>query len=685
MFAVIGLTGFGSYLAGRQVRQIENSNREAALESGRELVIPAILKSYEQSEDKALNRLEDLAFEVLPERLERLTRLHEEQSEIASPFFYGSGGALLYPPPFLGVPTLPPLFPDIPPDDFQQAQKFLWGSQDASLIVDAFENLYRQEHLESKWRWRALSLLGGYYLKNQQEQKAVEAYRRLFENFEEEIQSTDPTSYLDLALVYSEALEKTGQKNLATKLLNQVLKNLLRSTNPQSDYAGEALFSKVLSHRLPQEMEKSPEAPTKSAEFRALFQRHKTRLQHFEVGNKIGSKIQEAILEAQEAEDRSSTQRVKFNQRGQSYLISWQASSSLLTQLNPQGIKGFGFVWSWQALEAKMKHVLEQKFHGFRFNLIPTQPLLSTPSEDDLPSLALPSPLNHLSLKVDGRTWRRKLKDQKRPLRFAQVLIPILGLGMLLALYLLHRSFARLNAISQLKTDFVANVSHELKTPLALIRMFGETLQLGRIREESKKLEYYEIITRESERLTHLINNVLDFASIEAGKKQYELQTTDLTRVVKETLKAYKFQLDQKGFEVSLQAPEAPLITQADPDAVSQAIINLINNAIKYSRDTKRLQVSVKQNGETIEIHVRDHGVGIPRKDQAKIFEGFFRSKQAISKGARGTGLGLALVNHIMESHSGRIELESQLGTGSTFSLIFPLVEEPQVGETERH
>jgi signal transduction histidine kinase len=226
---------------------------------------------------------------------------------------------------------------------------------------------------------------------------------------------------------------------------------------------------------------------------------------------------------------------------------------------------------------------------------------------------------------------------------------------------------------SRMKSEFVSSVSHELKTPLALIRMFGETLASGLVSDESKRQEFYHIITKESERLTHLINNVLDFSRMESGNKQYHFEEEDIVQVVRSTLEAYRFHIRDLGFEMVTQLPDNPIVMMIDKDAISQALLNLLNNAAKYSEEQKYIRVSVTKDADCILISVEDRGVGIPQDEIGKIFEKFYRASTARTKETTGSGLGLTLVKHIVEAHGGSAEVSSTIGSGSTFVLRLPL------------
>jgi signal transduction histidine kinase len=252
-------------------------------------------------------------------------------------------------------------------------------------------------------------------------------------------------------------------------------------------------------------------------------------------------------------------------------------------------------------------------------------------------------------------------------------LIALLFLFTLAAVAFALRLLVHELELAELKSTLVSNVSHELRTPLALIRLFSETLELGRAPDPEKAKEFLRIIHKESQRLTHLIDNVLDLNRIEQGRKTYTLRPTDLATVVRETLEAYRFQLQEQGFSVRSRIAENVPPVSADADALTQALLNLIDNAIKYSPERKSLAVELeRRDGEAL-ISVEDQGVGIPEREQDKIFDMFYRVERGLVHSVKGSGLGLSLVKHIVEAHGGRILVTSRPGEGSRFSIVLPL------------
>ncbi|MBI1763960.1 MAG: HAMP domain-containing histidine kinase [Acidobacteria bacterium] len=244
------------------------------------------------------------------------------------------------------------------------------------------------------------------------------------------------------------------------------------------------------------------------------------------------------------------------------------------------------------------------------------------------------------------------------------------------------RTAARAMRLSQMKADFVSNVSHELRTPLASIRVFGEFLKMGRVRDGEKIREYGEYIETESRRLTQLINNILDFSKIESGQKTYHFEPADLEAVVAETLKTFTVRLEQSGFAITFDTPQThfPLAVM-DSDAIAQAFINLLDNAVKYSGESRTINVKLGQQDSFVTISVTDYGIGIAADERAKVFEKFYRVSTGLVHDVKGSGLGLSIVQHIVEAHQGKVTVESELGKGSTFTIHLPVDEHAQPRE----
>lgn len=275
---------------------------------------------------------------------------------------------------------------------------------------------------------------------------------------------------------------------------------------------------------------------------------------------------------------------------------------------------------------------------------------------------------------------RAFLEEQRRSLTWQTLIsvsLTLLAVATLLAaIWYLVRLARREVALAEVKANFVADVSHELKTPLATIRLFGETLQSGRVISEDKRQEYYAIITRETTRLTGLINNILDFARIDAGRNEYALRPSDIREPIRETYDSYSAQMDHSGFEHHLTMDEDLPPVNADSDAIAQILLNLMSNAVKYAGDDRFLSVEVtcdtRRGTKGVLISVHDRGIGVDPAERRHLFEGFYRARDQRVREKSGTGLGLALVKQIVDAHGGHVYIESRLVKGTTFRVFLP-------------
>lgn len=249
----------------------------------------------------------------------------------------------------------------------------------------------------------------------------------------------------------------------------------------------------------------------------------------------------------------------------------------------------------------------------------------------------------------------------------------VLAVAMGLGVFLVAGAAAREVRVAELKSNFVASVSHDLKTPLALIQLFAETLELGRVRTPDRAQEYYRIINGEAKKLTRLIENMLDFSRMEAGLRPYRMEPADLGELVTRVLARMETQFTQGQFVVSTDlSPRLPRV-MADEGATEQAIENLLANAIKYSGDARQIEVKAERVGNHVEVSVTDHGIGISRREQGRVFRKFYRVQRELGGGPQGTGLGLAIVDHTMRGHGGFVRVNSEPHQGSTFTLHFPI------------
>jgi signal transduction histidine kinase len=248
----------------------------------------------------------------------------------------------------------------------------------------------------------------------------------------------------------------------------------------------------------------------------------------------------------------------------------------------------------------------------------------------------------------------------------------VLALVLVAGSYFIMRSIARELAVTRLQSEFVSTVSHEFRTPLTSIRQLSEMLAKGRVPTEVLRQQSYDILSHESERLQRLVESLLDFGSIEAGATQYRFELLDAASLVDDVVAGFRETAAPQGFRIDVSRPDGPAFVRADRDALGLAVRNLLDNAVKYSPESRTVWVETAPADGRLGIRVRDEGVGIPIAEQRSIFDRFVRGSGGRDAGVKGTGIGLTLARHIVGAHHGEIRLESAPGQGSTFTILLP-------------
>jgi signal transduction histidine kinase/tetratricopeptide (TPR) repeat protein len=254
--------------------------------------------------------------------------------------------------------------------------------------------------------------------------------------------------------------------------------------------------------------------------------------------------------------------------------------------------------------------------------------------------------------------------------------IVVLLVVLIFGAVLIVRTVSHELGVLRIKSDFVSSVSHEFKTPLTSIRTLIERLQGGKVRDKAKMDQYISVIAQDTDKLTRLVGNILDFSKIEEGKREYDFVETDVAQLVSRLIQEFQKDELQKDFLIHLLIQENIPELTLDKEAFSQALINLLDNAVKFSTDKKEIHVHLSADEESVILEVEDKGIGIPQDEMDKIFEKFYQGKNALKRTVKGAGLGLTLVKHTVEAHGGRVSVKSKVGEGSVFSLIFPVTRE---------
>jgi len=256
--------------------------------------------------------------------------------------------------------------------------------------------------------------------------------------------------------------------------------------------------------------------------------------------------------------------------------------------------------------------------------------------------------------------------------------IGLMGLAVLAATWFGLRYTAHQIELARIKSSFVSNVSHELKTPISLIRLAVETLEMRRFASPEEGEKFLRRISRETQRLNQLVDNILDFARLEAGQRTFRFAPVDVLEMIHETVDSFRLRLEDQGFALEVDLPDELPPVRGDAHALSQCVLNLLDNAMKYSRGCKEVRVSARAVDERVAISVSDRGIGISPHDQRRIFEKFVRLETGLVHDVKGAGLGLSLVDQIVRAHGGHVEVSSVPGEGSTFTLVLPAGGEAQ-------
>jgi len=239
--------------------------------------------------------------------------------------------------------------------------------------------------------------------------------------------------------------------------------------------------------------------------------------------------------------------------------------------------------------------------------------------------------------------------------------------------WLVLEDVSELRRLQRIRAEFIDNLSHELRTPLTTISLLAETAARDAESASPKLRERIAKIEVETGHLTQMVNELLDLSRIESGTVRLMLDDVDLVKVARSTAERLRMFAERQGLQIDLDAPERVSPVRGDEDRLGQVLVNLLHNAVKFSPDGGRIVVGVREAPGEIRVWVRDPGIGVPRGDLARIFERFYKVDRARVRGRGGTGLGLSIARHVVESHGGRIWVESEEGSGSTFIFTVPL------------
>jgi signal transduction histidine kinase len=333
---------------------------------------------------------------------------------------------------------------------------------------------------------------------------------------------------------------------------------------------------------------------------------------------------------------------------------------------------------SGRLLAERTRSTISPGAEGFDFLLFDANGKLI----DSKNTAPLSEPSVHVRLEPVGLPWQLRVQPHRSDTLYASLALQrkfyiAVVLTMVAVIlsggYLMMRTVRREVEIARLKSDFVSAVSHEFRSPLTGIRHVGELLREGRVKSETRREEYYSMICRESDRLSRLVENLLDFSRMEEGKKKYLFEDVEISKLLRELVADFQEEAEIAGVTVQAEIPDCLPFLKGDREALMTAVRNLLENAVKYSPDFKNIWISARAADSWIEVQIRDEGIGISDGDRERIFEKFYRAGGDATRNVKGVGLGLALVSHVVNAHGGRIQVKSKLGEGSEFTIFLPV------------
>jgi signal transduction histidine kinase len=526
--------------------------------------------------------------------------------------------------------------------------------------------------------------LGRCLLSSEKYNEAAEVYNELSKSYGQlQNQAGHPYGIIAAFQLYEIAREKNEEENsleILLRLYNQISEGIWLISQPVYDFyiteIESILNNRLINNKFPEIQKSYVEVQNQPSPYGQIL-----LFKDFLSRNVIPEIKQKLSLSR--SENTVTQERFPGTVEADLFLISYTIMPNFQSERTFYG----GYKWNLNLLRNKViPKILEDlsKDSGLDFKIVNEKDQNIKSGTDGLTSgeslvlsfrmFPLPWKLlvSHPEIKALEKTARREIF-------FYGFFLTVIVALMLFGAVMIARDISRESETNRLKTEFVNNISHELKTPLTLIRLYGETLQRKENLTDKEKKDCYEIITKESERLSHLINNVLDFSRIEMGRKEFDLKKGYLQDVIRDTLESYRYHLEKKGFVINKDIAEDLPEMNFDGEAISRVLINLLSNAMKFSPKEKEVTVKLFGDSGNIVLQVIDKGTGISLKEIPKIFERFYQSDNNVTSEAKGSGLGLTLVKHIIEDHGGRIEVKSVPGKGSIFSMILPVTDTEKV------
>lgn len=501
---------------------------------------------------------------------------------------------------------------------------------------------------------KVLNVLARLYVKSNQYEKALSKYHSIISKYYSE-PGPDGFPYAYFAISQLIKIVDSSSTDKILSILDTCLNKIENGTIPLS-YSTENLLIGVNRWMENNSLENNQ----KTLKINELLDKINEQI-HFI--NSYRDEIREFLMDANQNAD-------KIDINGFKTTNLFDAKNRKLLLLNTDLDNPIGFVIDNGELFASILNMEDQL--DFDYEYLVEFPEIQN-SNNNYDNLIFSSQLNpyfprqEIRIRLLNENVIKEFVNRRSSIYTIAIVLLLLGMG--LGIRLILRDLSREKRLARLQTDFTSNVTHELKTPITSIYLFAESIYLDKLKSRSEEKEYLSIIMKESERLKRMINNILEHSKMEKGKQDYYFVETNLSAMIKSVILEMNYWFEEKQINVQMELEE-DIRLEIDEEKIKQAFGNLISNAIKYSEENKTIKINLFQESDNTVLEIEDEGVGIPKDQQSKIFEKFYRVGQKETESISGTGLGLTVVKEIVEAHKGKIIVDSKPGKGSKFSII---------------
>ncbi|MFW6139784.1 MAG: ATP-binding protein [Acidobacteriota bacterium] len=665
----------------RVAKQIENEHRRAAQELKSQVTsrldeLDILLKSLAQS-SAFMQKDEAGIRNLIKAQLSNHPRIEHVFVTFngAKPFF-----PLLQPAPYIVPSSAEVELEKSLSDKLQKAQTSEFKEKNYRKAVSLYKDLFDQSQ-EPNNKARMLVNMSRCLMKADDYRGAIQNYQRICENFQESVSPSGVPlpliSRLQMAICYRNLDQHQSSLQTSLNLYQDILGMLWPLTQAQfktyatlvRDFVEESLS--VNEPCLPLEDYKN--------EFNQLKNLHQEKLEQWTVITEIEEEIIPELQRRQNpSEYRSMPLQYHKTIDEKHFLISAVQIPDSPELHHPVGLLGVK-IKEQSLIQEVIPHSIQRMSFSDKSDVVISHLSGDIFLGERSPTAEPATPTEYFEDNFPA--WRIEIYrsgedalgavDLKRNFYFWTIITLVVVL--ISGGVLISRTIAQEMAVLKLKSDFVSSVSHEFKSPLTSIKALAERLRDGKVTDSDRMKSYFSVITQDVDRLTRLVRNILDFSKIEEGKKEYEFVETDVAQLVTQNIENFKREEIAKGVKITTRIPKNIPHLEIDEQALSQALNNLLDNAVKFSPDRKEVEVTLKKEGTNVILEVKDRGIGISSNELDKIFDKFYQGRHEVSQSAKGTGLGLTLVKHTVEAHKGRMEVKSRKGEGSTFSIILPI------------